>query len=152
MAGAVIVNGTLIRQFHKVPSFNYSNVGFTVTDTTTATLVLLDIKGLNYIHCLIENVSADGAANELHWGVIAYLHDNDIPSANSALEIIAADTVIATTALGQFILAVNAMDTTNETPLAPTIHEILPAARLGIYLDAEGTDIVTANIWMQGNL
>lgn len=129
-------------------------MGFTVLDTTDALLVMLDIKGLNYIHCIIENVSAaPGAEDELDWGVIAYLHDSDTPSANSGKVVINADTTIATTATAEFILAANALDYTNEHPVAPTILEILPMARLAIRLNAEGnTDTVTGNIWIQGNL
>ena len=152
MGTAAFVDGTITEKGHKVPSFVYGNVGFTVTDTTTAEWRLFDIKGLNYIHCIIENVSASGAANRLDWGVIAYLHDADSPSANSGKAVIAADTAVATTATAEFILAANAMDTTNETPVAPTIHEILPAARLQINLDAEGTDVITCNFWIVGNL
>ena len=152
MGDATFTAGTITEKAHKVPSFVYGEVGFTVTDTTTQEWKLFDIKGLNWIHCLIENVSADGAANRLDWGVIAYLHDSTSPSANSGKDVIAADTAIATTATAEFILAANAMDTTNETPVAPTIHEILPAARLQINLDAEGTDIITANFWIVGNV
>jgi hypothetical protein len=152
MGNAVFTAGTLTEKAHKVPSFVYGEVGFTVTDTTTQQWKLFDIKGLNYIHVLIENVSASGAANRLDWGAIAFLHDSDTPSANSGKAVIAADTAVATTATAEFILAANAMDTTGETPVAPTIHEILPAARLQINLDAEGTDIITGNFWMVGNL
>ena len=130
-------------------------MGFTVLDTATATLVMLDIKGLNYIHCIIENVSAaPGVADELHWGAIAYLHDSDTPSAKSGIEIISADTIIATTAIGEFILGSNLVSVTGPiNPLAPAIMEVLPAARLGIYLDAEGaSDTITGNVWIQGNM
>lgn len=152
MGDATFTAGTITQKAHKVPSLVYAEVGATVTDTTTQQWKLFDIKGLNYIHCIIENVSADGAANRLDWGAIAYLHDADTPSANSGKAVIAADTAVATTATAEFILAANAMDTTNETPVAPTIHEILPAARLQINLDAEGTDVITFNCWIVGNL
>jgi hypothetical protein len=152
MGNAVFTAGTILEKAHKVPSFKYSEMAFTVTDTTTQQWKLFDIKGLNYIHCIIENVSASGAANRLDWGVIAYLHDSDTPSTNSGKAVIAAGTAIATTATAEFILAANALDYTNEHPVAPTILEILPAARLQINLDAEGTDVITANFWTVGNI
>jgi hypothetical protein len=152
MADAVITKGTVIHQRQKVPHFAYSDLAFTVVNTGTMQYALFDIKGLNYIHCIIENVSASGAANRLDWGVNVYLHDHATPDDGSKKVVIAADTAIATTATAEFILAVNAMDTTNETPVAPTIHEILPAARLEINLDAEGADTITCNIYIVGNV
>ena len=155
MAGAVIVHSLINADLLKIPSLNWSSMGFTVLDTTDATLVILDIKGLNYIHCIIENVSAaPGAEDELDWGAIAYLHDSLTPSANSGITIIAADTTIATTAIGEFILGSNLVSVTGPIdPIAPAIMEVLPAARLEIKINAEGnTDTVTGNIWIQGNL
>lgn len=153
MGTATFVDGTLITKGHKVPSIVYSNMGFTVTDTTTAQFLLLDIKGINYLHCLIENVSADGAANRLDWGAIAFLHDNATPSANSGKAVIAANTAVATTATAEFILGSNLHSVTGPIdPIAPSIMEILPMARLQINLDAEGTDVITCNMWIVGNL
>lgn len=153
MGNAVFTAGTVLEKAHKVPSRLYNEMAFTVTDTTTQQWKLFDIKGLNYIHMIIENVSADGAADELHWGVIAFLHDSATPSALSGKEVIAADTVIASAATSEIILGSHLHSVTGPIdPIAPSIMEILPAAQLQINLDAEGTDIVTANFWIVGNL
>lgn len=145
-----VTDGTIHKYISKVPSFYWDNVGFVVTGTSTVQLCLLDIRGVTHLHCLIENVSADGAANRLDWGVIAYLDIGSTPDAQSAKTVIAADTAIATTAVDEFIIGVNMMDTTNETPVDPNIHEILPAAQLQVNVDAQGADNITANIWMVG--
>lgn len=145
-----LTQGTVKKYISKVPSFYYDNVGFVITGTTTKELCLLDIRGVTHLHGIMENVSADGAANRLDWGVIAYLDIGTTPDAQSAKTIIPADTAIATTAVDEFIIGVNMMDTTNETPVDPNIHEVLPAAQLKVNVDAEGTDNITANFWLVG--
>jgi hypothetical protein len=144
-------DGTVRVEISKVPHFYYSNVGFTVIGTATVELCLLDIKGVTHLHCMLENDSASGAANRLDWGAIAYLDDADAPDADSAKTIIAADTAIATNAVGEFILGVNAHTVTTDQYAAPVIKDVLPAARLQINVDAQGAvDTITANLWING--
>jgi hypothetical protein len=149
----VLTQGTVTTRNVNLPSLYYSNLAFTVSTTATTQLCLLNIRGLNYIHCLIENVSASGAANRLDWGAIAYLDEAESPDAIAGKAVIAADTAIATTATGEFIIGSHLHSVTGPIdPIAPSIMEILPAAQLQINVDAEGADVITCNIWIVGNV